>query len=99
MTLSFHPKVQADFNTAIAYYEAEGGPHLADRLEAELRLLFAAIKAGPARFPFYQQGHVFRRARLKDFPCLVLYRETAGGIRITVLRHKRRHPLHGLDRW
>lgn len=54
MTLEFHPAVQQDFNAAIDYYTAEGGGHLADRFEAEMRDCLAAIKSGPRQFAFYQ---------------------------------------------
>lgn len=37
MTVEFHPAVQRDFNQALDHYEAEGGPHLADRFEGEFR--------------------------------------------------------------
>jgi hypothetical protein len=50
MRVEFHPAVQNDFNAALDYYEAEGGRHLADRLEEEVRNCVVAIKAGPTRF-------------------------------------------------
>ena len=68
MTLEFHPGVQNDFNAALAYYEAEGGLHLAERFEQEFRSCLEAIKAGPTRFAFYRRSDRFRRIRLKGFP-------------------------------
>ena len=68
MTLEFHPAVQQDFNAAIDYYAAEGGGHLADRFEAELRDCLAAIKSGPRHFAFYQGSTAFRRIRLAGQP-------------------------------
>ncbi|HEX7631018.1 MAG TPA: hypothetical protein VF388_02710 [Lacunisphaera sp.] len=62
MTLSFHPEVQSDFKAAIAYYEAEGGRHLADRFEVEFRTCLAAIKTGPTHHPFYQVNRSLTRA-------------------------------------
>lgn len=53
MILEFHPAVQKDFDDAIAYYEAEGGVHLADSFEAEFRAGLAAIKSGPTHHPHY----------------------------------------------
>ncbi len=99
MTLQFHPAVQQDFNHAIAHYEAEGGGHLADRFEAEFRAAITALKAGPTRFAFYNRSPIFRRIRLDNFPYLIVYRETANAIRITLLKHERRHPLFGMQRW
>lgn len=98
MTLSFHPDVQTDFNTAIAYYEAAGGVHLADRFEAEFRACLATIKAGPTHHPYFHANDIYRRIRLNHFPYLILYREQPGSIRITLLKHERQHPLYGQDR-
>jgi plasmid stabilization system protein ParE len=98
VTLEFHPAVQQDFNAAIAYYETASGLHLADRFEAEFRASLAAIKASPTRFPPYHQSPLFRRARLINFPYVVLFRTTPVAIRVTLLKHERRHPLHGLHR-
>ncbi len=99
MTLSFHPAVQRDFNDAIAHYAAEGGDHLADRFEAEFRLCLTAIKSGPTQFPPYHGSPLFRRVRLKSFPYLIVYRSTSASARVTLLKHERRHPLYGLQRW
>jgi plasmid stabilization system protein ParE len=97
--LEFHPVVQSDFNHAIAHFEAEGGVNLADRFEAEFRAALLAIKTGPTRFPPYQRSPFFRRIRLGSFPYLIIYRESTNSIRVTLLKHERRHPLFGLNRW
>jgi plasmid stabilization system protein ParE len=60
MRLEFHPAVQNDFNAALEYFEAEGGPHLADRFEEEVRNCIAAIKAAPKHFSFYQKSDRFQ---------------------------------------
>lgn len=98
MTLSFHPDVQADFNTAIAHYEAAGGLNLADRFEAEFRACLAANQAGPTQYPHYHVDARFRRIRLRHFPYLILYRDIPGTIRVTLLKHERQHPLYGQHR-
>ena len=99
MTLAFHPAVQHDFNAAIDYYAAEGGGHLADRFEAELRDCLAAIKSGPRLFAFYQGSTAFRRIRLRHFPDVVVYREKVDVVRVTILKHEERHPRFGMKRW
>ncbi len=99
VTLQFHPGVQCDFNQAIAYYEAEGGSHLADHFEPEFRACLAALQSDPARFPFYHKPSHFRRIRLSNFPYPIIYREKPTAIRITLLKHERRHPLFGMTRW
>jgi plasmid stabilization system protein ParE len=99
MSLEYHPAVQKDFNDALDYYEGKAGWHVADRFEAEFRTSVAALKAGPTRFPFYQGSRLFRRVRLKNFPYVIVYRENPGVIRITLLKHERRHPLYERQRW
>ncbi len=58
--MELHPAVQKDFNAAVEYYEAEGGTHLADRFEEEVRSCIAAIKAGYRAMR--QSRHVARQA-------------------------------------
>lgn len=99
VTLDFHPAVQSDFNAAVACYEAEAGKNLADRFEAEFRRQLEAIKVGPTQFAYYHHNRIFRRCRLPHFPYLIIYRESTTGIRITLLKHERRHPLFGMAQW
>jgi plasmid stabilization system protein ParE len=98
MRLEFHPAVQNDFNSAVDYYEAEGGPNLADRFKEEVRHCLAAITAGPTHFSFYNRSDRFRRIRLKSFPYVIVYRESAAVVRVSVLKHERRHPRFGIGR-
>jgi toxin ParE1/3/4 len=97
--LEFHPDVQQDFIQALAYYEAEAGPHLADRFEGELRACLAAIQTAPRQFAFYFKSDLFRRIRLESFPFILIYREKADVVRVTVLKHEKRHPRFGMSRW
>ncbi len=99
MRLEFQPAVQKDFNDALDYYEREAGIYVGNRFEAEFRSAIIAVKAGPTRFPYYQQSPLFRRVRLKNFPYLTVYREKSDVIRVTLLKKERRHPLYGSQRW
>jgi len=96
--LEFHPAVQRDFNEAVDYYESAGGPNLADRFEEEFRACIEAPKLGHLRFAYYHGSQVFRRIRLQGFPFVIVYREAPDCIRVTLLKHERRHPLYGLRR-
>jgi len=90
--------VQIDFNEAPDHYEGAGGVHLADLFEADFWQCVAAIKAGPNCFPFFQKSDRFRRVRLKSFPYVIVFRENAATIRVTILRHERRRPSFGIAR-
>lgn len=98
MMLEYHPAVQDDFNEAIAYYEAEGGSHLADRFEREFRDCVSALLSAPTQFPYYLGSDRYRRVHLKSFPFVVVYREILGRVRVMILRHERRHPRYGTAR-
>jgi plasmid stabilization system protein ParE len=99
MMVEFHPTVQKDFNQALSHYEAEGGPHLADRFEGEFRACIAAIQVAPRQFAPYLKSDIFRRIRLESFPYIIIFRERAGDMRVTVLKYERRHPRFGMSRW
>jgi plasmid stabilization system protein ParE len=96
--LTFHPLVQKDLNEILAYYESEAAPEVADRFVAEFRSAVASIKDNPRHFPFYLNQRRYRRCRLSTFPHLILYRETAGFVRVMVLKHVKRAPGFGLRR-
>lgn len=98
MTLVYHPSVQSDFNDALDYYETEGA-RLADRFEAEFKAAIAAVVAAPRQFPYYLRSRTYRRIRLRSFRYVIVYREHAGGIRVTVLKSEKRHPRFGIARW
>ena len=97
MKLGFHPAVQRDFNAAIRFYE-QTGPTIADRFEAEMRAGLERIRLNPRRYAYHQRGAVFRRCKLPSFPYVIVYRELADEIRVTVLKHEKQDAPYGLSR-
>jgi hypothetical protein len=69
---------------------------LGEEFKAELRRMVAMAAAKPGRFHLTKPG--FRRANLKRFPYHFIYRELVDGIRVTLVRHHRRHPSIGTER-
>ena len=69
---------------------------LADDFKAELRRVITMASANPHRFHPIKPG--FHRANLKRFPYHFIYREISEGIRVTLVRHHRRHPEAGMKR-
>jgi plasmid stabilization system protein ParE len=95
MSIEFHPAVQQDVAEARRHYHSVSET-LADEFEAELRDVIALAAANPGRFHLVKpQVH---RANLKRFPYHVIYRRISVGIRITLVRHNRRHPNVGMER-
>jgi plasmid stabilization system protein ParE len=96
MALIFHRLVLKDLRMVLEYYEAEGGAPLADRFFVELDALVAQIAREPGKF--HQVASGLRRANMSRFPYHFLFRESAAGVRILVLRHHKRHPRFGVGR-
>lgn len=96
MRTIFHRLFQKDLNSAIRYYDAEGGRQLGDRFFAEVETVVCQIRSNPRHF-HYVQGRL-RRASLNRFPYHILFEESETGIMVLVLRHDKRHPAFGLGR-
>lgn len=92
----FHRLVQSDMDAVLRYYHDEASATVAERFFATFLQIVDQAAENP-RF-FHPLKPPFRRANLPGFPYHFLYRETADGIRILVLRHDRRHPSFGLKR-
>jgi plasmid stabilization system protein ParE len=95
MRLEYHPDVRQDVAEAMRRYKAVSRK-LADDFKAELRGAVARALANPGRFHPVKPG--FHRASLKRFPYHFIYREIPEGIRVTLVRHHRRHPEFGIQR-
>ena len=97
MNLRFHPLVQRDINEVLDYY-AERSLTAPDRFWEDLFTRFHEISEQPQHFNFIHQERGLRRVRLRKFPYLILYYQTAGGIKVTCVKHGRRHPSFGITR-
>ncbi len=76
-------------------YNAVSG-RLGQEFKTELRRIIAGAAANPGRFHVTKLG--FHRANLNRFPYHLIYREIADGIRVTLVRHHKRHPESGMER-
>ena len=95
MRTEYHASVRQDVAEAMWRYKAVS-KRLANDFRAELRRVIAMAGANPNRFHPLAPG--FHRANLKRFPYHFIYREIPEGIRVTLVRHHRRHPDTGMDR-
>lgn len=95
MRVEYHPAVRQDVVKALQRYDAVS-QRLGEDFKAELRRLIALAAAKPGRFHMLKPG--FHRANLQRFPYHFIYRELANGIRVTLVRHHRRHPGFGMER-
>ena len=95
MRVEYHPAVERDVTEALQRYDAVS-QRLGEEFKSELRQLIALAAATPGRFHLLKPG--LHRANLKRFPYHFIYRELADGIRVTLVRHHRRHPDFGMER-
>jgi hypothetical protein len=93
--VEFHPAVENDLADALLRYDAVSN-HLGEDFKSEFREAVAMAAAKPNRFHRIKPS--YHRANLKRFPYHFIYRELPDGIRVTLLRHHRRHPSFGLER-
>jgi len=94
MSLRFHPAVQHDINEVLTYY-SERSPTTAERFWKALHERFGEIAENPGQFAFINEARSLRRARLRKFPYLITYYQTSHGVKITCVKHEKRHPLRG----
>ena len=96
MNVRYNKFVQRDVNEIRDNYTRESGPERADEFFDELRKAMRLAALDPMRFHTAEGG--LRRANLKRFPYHFLYRIRPGYIRISVVKHHKRHPSFGLRR-
>jgi plasmid stabilization system protein ParE len=95
MRVVYHPAVQRDVSRILRHYD-DINNHLGDEFWEELNSFVAKAAANPQRFHFETRDR--RRFNLRRFPYHFLFREIAGSIRITVVRHHKQHPERGIER-
>jgi plasmid stabilization system protein ParE len=97
MSLRFHPAVQRDLNEVLDYY-AEHSPTAADRFWHALHERLAEIAGNPERFGFVDPTRGLRGVRVRKFPYLIVFYQTRDGVKVTCVKHEKRHPLRGMQR-
>lgn len=97
MRLSFHIRVQQEVNEAVAWYE-EQSEGLGDDFFDQLQLTLARITEHPERFAFWLGSKIMRRAKLNRFPYDVIFEVRPDRVRVTCVRHEKRHPNYGSGR-
>lgn len=98
MSYSVHRGAEADLLEAARFYRREGGPRLAGRFLDEYERVGKLIQKYPGIGTPTADGR--RVHTFQDFPYSVIYRKVdPNGVRILIIRHERRDPQHGEERW
>lgn len=97
MRIEYHPSLETDLVEIRDYYN-EQSPRLGDAFVEEFERQILRIASMPERWMVVQND--MRRALMRRFPYIILFRlldtET---IRILVVKHERRHPAYGIERY
>lgn len=96
MKIEYHPALEAELKEARDFY-AERSPGLGEHFVAEFESQVLRIAAMPERWMVVERE--IRRALMKRFPYVIYFRILPeDAIRVTVVKHEKRHPGYGLHR-
>ena len=96
MTIEYHPAVEQELEGARNFYEGRV-PGLGRQFIDEFERQVLRIAATPGRWMVVTAD--IRRSLMSRFPYVIYFRQPAPDqIRITVVKHQRRHPAYGRDR-
>ncbi|HOW68500.1 MAG TPA: type II toxin-antitoxin system RelE/ParE family toxin [Candidatus Paceibacterota bacterium] len=96
MKVEYHPAVERELDVVRNYYE-DRLPGLGREFIDEFERQILRIAATPERWMVLSGN--FRRCLMKRFPYVIYFRPVSSDrIRVTVVKHQRRHPQYGRDR-
>lgn len=96
MTIEYHPAVFGELEAVRDYYEGKS-PGLGKQFIEEFERQAIRIAATPFRWMALDGD--LRRASMRRFPYVIYFRVVeADRLRITVVKHERRHPDLGRSR-
>lgn len=96
MRIEYHPAVRLELKEIRDYYESQSGGLGTDFVN-ELEHHLLAIAAMPTRWMIVKRD--VRRTLMRRFPYVIFFRIVAENhVRITVIKHEKRHPSLGLSR-
>lgn len=85
----FTPAARADLADAVTWYEARA-PEIVPQFRDALRAVVQRIADNPKQFS--PSPYQTRRALLRRFPFLVIFRETANAVYVVAVFHMSRNP-------
>jgi toxin ParE1/3/4 len=94
--VSLHPAAEADVEEAAAYYESTGSSAVAAKFISEFKRISVLLLEFPGLGSPRSKGR--RGFSMSMFPYTVVYRHTADGITMLVVKHDSRRPGYGGSR-
>ena len=96
MKVEYHPAIEAELRVIKDYYE-ERSPGLGGEFIEEFERQVLLLGARPERWMVIAGD--LRRCLMRRFPYIIYFRWVdSERIRITVVKHQRRHPDYGRER-
>ena len=96
MRVDYHPAIEAELREIKGYYDDQS-PGLGSEFIDEFERQVLALAATPERWMVVETG--IRRCLMRRFPYIIYFRcADAERIRITIVKHQRRHPNYGRER-
>ena len=96
MRIEYHPAAADELHQIRDFYESRS-VGLGVEFVAELEQQMLRIAAMPERWMIVRKN--IRRSLMKRFPYVIFFQVIDGDcIRVTVLKHEKRHPGHGMQR-
>ena len=85
----FTADARADLGDALGWYRTHA-PEVVPQFREAMRILVARISDNPKRFP--ASLHQTRRALLRHYPYLEIFREAGGAVYVVAVFHTSRNP-------
>ena len=96
MTIEYHPAVAEELEEIRDYYESKSDG-LGQEFVSEFERQVLKIAEMPSRWMIVRDD--LRRALMRRFTYVIFFRHVGGEIlRVTVVKHEKRHPAFGLSR-
>lgn len=96
MRIEYHPAVAGELEEVRDFYNSRS-PGLGAEFVNEFERQIMRIAAMPERWMVVHRD--IRRSLMKRFPYVIFFRWIAGNcIRVTVVKHEKRHPSYGIQR-
>jgi plasmid stabilization system protein ParE len=96
MKVEYHPAIEVEVRAIRMYYN-DRSPGLGSQFIDEFERQVLALAAQPERWMVIE-GDI-RRCLMRRFPYVIYFRRLdSERIRITVVKHQRRHPHYGRER-
>ena len=96
MRVEYHPAIEGDLRKIMDFYDEQShglGIQVLDEFERQI----LHITSMPTRWMIIESD--IRRALMKRFPYVIYFRTLGNNVvRVTVVKHQRRHPEYGLSR-